>query len=119
MASRGLQEAITAGETRTYAHERGAFDREHAGRQSVAIAALRSGRSHLAVDGTVSNDAAGLAVDIARSGCGADLVRDLAAMSGPLGSTEPHLLLGSGRPSDPRAFARADHRDHAHVGWDG
>ena len=54
-----------------------------------------------------------------RTGRCADLVRELAAMTGPLRSTELIYCWDPDGPSDPRGFARADHCDHMHVGWDG
>jgi hypothetical protein len=38
---------------------------------------------------------------------------------GRLGSTEPIYGWDPDSPADPRSFARADHCDHIHVGWDG
>ncbi len=67
-------------------------------RHTVVITALRSDHSTYTVDGTVSNHAAGRAMDIGavdgeicrgtRTGRCADLVRELAAVTGPLRSTE-------------------------------
>ena len=88
------------------------------------ITALRSDHSRFSVDGTVSNHSAGRAMDIGafdgegcrgtRTGRCADLVRELAAMSGPLRSTE---LIYCWDPDGPGA--RADHCDHIHVGFGG
>src|SRR5262245_15256518 len=95
---------------------------------SVVITALRSDHSTLTVDGNVSNHSAGRAMDIGavdgevcrgtRTGRCADLVRSLAAASGPLRSTELIYCWDPDGASDPRGFARADHCDHIHVGWD-
>ena len=38
-------------------------------------------------------------------------------MTGELRSTELIYCWDPDGPSDPRGFARADHRDHIHVGW--
>jgi hypothetical protein len=54
-----------------------------------------------------------------RTGRCATLVRELAAMTGPLRSTELIYCWDPDGPGDPRGFARADHCDHVHVGWDG
>ena len=53
-----------------------------------------------------------------RTGRCADLVRELAAVTGPLRSTELIYCWDPDGPADPRGFARADHCDHIHVGWD-
>ena len=54
-----------------------------------------------------------------RTGRCADLVRELAAIKGPLRSTELIYCWDPDGPADPRGFARADHCDHIHVGYDG
>jgi len=46
------------------------------------------------------------------------LMRELAAVTGPLRSTELIYCWDPDGSSDPRGFARADHCDHIHVGWD-
>ena len=96
---------------------------------SVVVTALRSDHSRFTVDGNVSNHSAGRAMDIGavdgevcrgtRTGRCADLVRELAAVRGELRSTELIYCWDPGGPSDPRGFARADHCDHIHVGFDG
>lgn len=96
---------------------------------SVVITALKSDHSRYTVDGAVSNHAAGRAMDIgavdgetcqgARTGACADLVRELAAVKGPLRSTELIYCWDPDGPNDPRGFARADHCDHIHWGIDG
>jgi hypothetical protein len=48
----------------------------------------------------------------------ADLVRELAAVHGPNRSTEL-IYCWDPDPADPNMFARADHCDHVHLGWDG
>jgi hypothetical protein len=98
-------------------------------RHTVVITALRSDHSRFTADGRVSNHSAGRAMDIGavdgeacrgtRTGRCADLVRELAAMSGPLRSTELIYCWDPDGPGDPRGFARADHCDHIHVGFDG
>ena len=96
---------------------------------SVVITALKSDHSRYTVDGAVSNHAAGRAMDIGavdgeicrgtRTGRCADLVRELAAVQGPLRSTELIYCWDPDGRDDPRGFARADHCDHIHVGFDG
>jgi hypothetical protein len=98
-------------------------------RHTVLVTALRSDHSTYTVDGTVSNHSAGRAMDIGavdgevcrgiRTGRCADLVHELAAVSGPLRSTELIYCWDPDGAADPRGFARADHCDHVHVGWDG
>ena len=98
-------------------------------RHGVVITALKSDHSHYTVDGAVSNHSAGRAMDIGavdgetcrgiRTGRCADLVRELAAVHGPLRSTELIYCWDPDGPADPRGFARADHCDHIHVGFDG
>ena len=95
---------------------------------SIVVTALKSDHSTYTVDGNVSNHSAGRAMDIGavdgevcqgtRAGHCADLVRELAALKGPLRSTELIYCWDLDGP-DPRGFARADHCDHIHVGWDG
>ena len=46
------------------------------------------------------------------------LARELAAITGPLRPTELIWCADPDGPSDPRGFARADHCDHVHAGWD-
>src|SRR4051794_30606497 len=99
-----------------------------AGRHTVVVTALRSDHSTYTVDGNVSNHSAGRAVDIGavdgevcrgtRTGHCAQLVHELAALTGELRSTELIYCWDPDGPADPRGFARADHCDHIHVGWD-
>jgi hypothetical protein len=49
----------------------------------------------------------------------ANLVRELAAVTGELRSTELISCWDPDGPTDQRGFARADHCDHIHVGYDG
>ena len=89
----------------------------------VVITALRADHH----PGT--NHEAGRAMDIGavddeictggREGACADLVRELAAVEGPLRSTELIYCWDPDGPADPRSFARADHCDHIHWGIDG
>ena len=98
-------------------------------RHSVVIIALKSDHSPYTVNGTVSNHSTGRAMDIGivddevcrgtRTGRCARLVRELAAVKGPLRSTELIYCWDPDGPADPRGFARADHCDHIHVGYDG
>src|SRR4051812_30813607 len=91
------------------------------GRHTVIITALR--RDHY--PGT--NHEAGRAMDIGavdheicrgtRTGSCADLVRELAAVTGPTRSTEL-IYCWDPDPTDPGMFARADHCDHIHWGMD-
>jgi hypothetical protein len=97
-------------------------------RHSIVITALRSDHSRTTVDGAVSNHAEGRAMDIGevdgevcrgiRTGACAELVRALARIEGPLRSTELIYCWDPDGPGDPRGFARSDHCDHMHVGWD-
>ena len=98
-------------------------------RHSVVIIALKSDHRYYTVNGTVSNHSTGRAMDIGtvdheicrgtRTGHCAQLVRELAAIHGPLRSTELIYCWDPDGPADPRGFARADHCDHIHVGYDG
>jgi hypothetical protein len=95
---------------------------------TVVVTAMKSDHSTLTVDGNVSNHSADRAMDIGsvdgevcrgtRTGRCADLVRELAAVTGPLRSTELIYCWDPDGRADPRGFARADHCDHIHVGWD-
>jgi hypothetical protein len=97
-------------------------------RHSIVITALRSDHSTYTVDGNVSNHSAGRAMDIGavdgetcrgtRAGSCANLVRELAAVHGPLRATELIYCWDPDGPADPRGFARADHCDHIHWGMD-
>lgn len=46
------------------------------------------------------------------------LAVELAAIEGPMRSTELIYCFDPDGPADPRGFARADHCNHVHVGWD-
>ena len=91
-------------------------------RHRVVITALRADHA----PGT--NHEAGRALDIGavdgeicggdhRGPC-ADLVRELAAVEGPLRSSELIYCWDPDGPDDLRGFARADHCDHIHWGMD-
>jgi hypothetical protein len=89
---------------------------------TVVITALRADHH----PGT--NHEAGRAMDIGavdgeicrggRRGACAELVRELAAVEGPLRSTELIYCWDPDGPADPRGFARADHCNHIHWGMD-
>jgi hypothetical protein len=91
-------------------------------RRTVVITALQSDH----YPGT--NHEAGRAMDIgavdgeicrgARAGPCAELVRELAAVEGPLRSTELIYCWDPDGSADPRGLARADHCDHIHWGMD-
>ena len=94
-----------------------------ASRHTITITALSADHR----PGT--NHEAGRAIDIgavdgeicrgARTGPCAQLVRELARVKVPARSTELIYCWDPDGPRDPRGFARADHCDHIHVGWDG
>ncbi|HKH17226.1 MAG TPA: hypothetical protein VKA57_06840 [Solirubrobacteraceae bacterium] len=75
-----------------------------------------------------TNHEAGRAMDIGavdgepcdgrRSGACAQLVRELAAIDGPLRATELIYGWDPDGPADTRGFARAEHCDHIHWGMD-
>jgi hypothetical protein len=97
-------------------------------RHTIVVTALRSDHSTFTVDGGISNHSAGRAMDIGavngevcrgtRTGPCAVLVRELAAVEGPLRATELIYCWDPDGPGDPRGFARADHCDHIHWGLD-
>jgi hypothetical protein len=99
------------------------------GSHRIIVTALRSDHSRTTVEGNVSNHSFGRAVDIGsvdgaichgtRSEPCSDLGRELAALHGPTRSTELIWCFDLDGPEDPRGFARADHCNHLHVGWDG
>ncbi|MBE2317820.1 transglycosylase SLT domain-containing protein [Solirubrobacter sp. CPCC 204708] len=90
-------------------------------RRSIVVTSLRADHS----PGT--NHEAGRAFDIGavdgevcrggRRGACADLVRELAAVTGPTRSTEL-IYCWDPDPADPGMFARGDHCDHIHWGMD-
>jgi hypothetical protein len=91
-------------------------------RHTVVITALRADH----YPGT--NHEAGRAIDIGavdheicrgtRFGACAELVRELAAVTGATRSIELIYCWDPDGPLDPRGFARADHCDHIHWGMD-
>ena len=93
-----------------------------ADRHTIVVTSLR----HDHYPGT--NHEAGRAMDIGsvdgeicrggRGGRCAELVRELAAVTGPTRSTELIYCWDPDGAADPRGFARADHCDHIHAGWD-
>src|SRR3954454_8464498 len=95
---------------------------------ALMITALKSDHARTTVDGNISNHSVGRAMDIGavdgevcrgtRTGRCAELVREYAAMTGPLRSTELIYCWDPDGPADPRGFARADHCDHIHWGMD-
>jgi hypothetical protein len=98
-------------------------------RHSILVTALKSDHPTLTVDGNVSNHSARRAADVGavdgeirrgtRTGRYAELVHELAAVTGELRSTELIYCWDPDGPTDPRGFARSDHCDHIHAGWDG
>jgi hypothetical protein len=97
-------------------------------RHTVTISALRSDHSMLTVEGSVSNHYFGRAMDIsvvdgvsctdtAPSAPCAVLGRSLALLPAPAHPTELIYCFDLDGPGP--AFARADHCDHLHVGFDG
>ena len=96
---------------------------------SVTVTSLKSDHSLYTVSGGISNHSVGRAMDIGavdgeiclgtRTGACAQLVRQLAAVTGALRATELIYCWDPDGPGDPRGFARADHCDHIHWGMDG
>ena len=96
---------------------------------SVTVTSLKSDHSLYTVSGGISNHSVGRAMDIGavdgeichgtRAGACAQLVRQLAAVTGALRATELIYCWDPDGPGDPRGFARADHCDHIHWGMDG
>lgn len=94
---------------------------------ALVVTALRSDHSLYTSEGYVSNHAFGRAVDIGavdgeactgtRSGACGRLAVALAAVAGPLRSTELIYCFDPDGPLRPDAFARADHCDHIHIGY--
>jgi hypothetical protein len=97
-------------------------------RHSITISSLRSDHSMLTVDGGVSNHYFGRAMDISvvdgvpctdtsLSAPCARLGRTLALLPEPAHPSE--LIYCSDLDGPGPAFARADHCDHLHIGYDG
>jgi len=102
----------------------GAITQQH----TITISALRSDHSELTTEGNVSNHYYGRAMDIAAvdgvsctdtatSAPCAELGRTLAYLQGPLHPTELIYCFDLDGPGP--AFARSDHCDHVHAGYDG
>jgi len=102
----------------------GAITQQH----TITISALRSDHSELTTEGNVSNHYYGRAMDIAAvdgvsctdTAAGApcaELGRTLAYLQGPLHPTELIYCFDLDGPGP--AFARSDHCDHVHAGYDG
>lgn len=97
-------------------------------RHTIVVTALRSDHSYLTTAGFISNHANGRAVDIGvvdgqtctgtRAGACGRLTLEIAALSGVLRSTELIYCFDPDGPLSPGGFARADHCDHVHVGYD-
>jgi hypothetical protein len=95
---------------------------------SVPSTGVTGNASASTVDGNLSNHSAGRAMDIgavdgevcrgSRSGACEALVRELAAVDGPLRATGFIYCWDLDGPSDPRVFARVDHCDEIHWGMD-
>ena len=95
---------------------------------TLVVTALRSDHSLYTTEGNVSNHAFGRAVDIGavdgepctgtRSGACARLAVALAHVVGELRSTELIYCFDVDGPLSADAFARADHCDHIHVGYE-
>lgn len=95
---------------------------------AVIVTALRSDHSYYTSAGTVSNHAFGRAADIgsvdgelctgARAGACGRLAFALGALSGPLDPTELIYCFDPDGPLSPNGFARGDHCDHIHFGFD-
>jgi len=94
----------------------------------ITISALRSDHSQMTVDGNVSNHYFGRAMDIAAvdgvsctdvdpSAPCAQLGRTLSLLPAPLHPTELIYCFDLDGPGP--AFARSDHCDHVHAGYDG
>jgi Transglycosylase SLT domain len=98
-------------------------------RHALVVTALRSDHPYLTTEGFVSNHAQGRAVDIGavdgercagtRAGACGYLALQFEALSGVLAPTELIYCFDPDGPSDPNGFARGDHCDHVHVGYDG
>jgi hypothetical protein len=98
-------------------------------RHVIVVTALRSDHSYLTTAGFVSNHSHGRAVDIGavdgrgctgtRTGACGRLALEIATLSGVLRSTELIYCFDPDGPLSPDGFARADHCDHIHAGYDG
>jgi hypothetical protein len=98
------------------------------GSHTLVVSALRSDHSLYTTEDNISNHAFGRAVDIGavdgerctgtRSGTCGRLAVEVAAIVGPLHSTELIYCFDADGPLSPDAFARADHCGHVHIGYD-
>lgn len=96
---------------------------------TLVVAALRSDHSVYTTEGNISNHSVGRAVDIeavdgeactgTRSGACGRVAVAIAGITGPLHSTELIYCFDPDGPLSADGFARADHCDHIHVGYDG
>jgi hypothetical protein len=95
---------------------------------TLIVTALRSDHSRYTSEGNLSNHTFGRAVDIGAvdgqrctgtrwGNCGR-LAVAIASVAGPLHSTELIYCFDPDGPLSADAFARADHCDHIHVGYD-
>jgi Transglycosylase SLT domain len=92
-------------------------------RHTVVITALRAdhypGTNHEAGRAMDIGAVDGQLCDGRRTGPCARLVHEFAAVEGEQRSTELIYCWDPDGPADARGFARTDHCDHVHVGWDG
>ena len=96
---------------------------------TIIVTAIRSDHSYLTVNGTVSNHSYGRAVDIgavdgevcigSRIGACGRLAIELASLGGALHSTELIYCFDPDGLASGDGFARADHCNHIHIGYDG
>jgi hypothetical protein len=96
---------------------------------SLIVTALRSDHSYYTSAGNVSNHTLGRAADIGavdgelctgtRVGACGRVAFVLGALSGPLDPTELIYCFDPDGPVNPNGFARADHCNHVHFGFDG
>ena len=97
-------------------------------RHTIVVTSLRSDHSYFTASGFVSNHAHGRAVDIGavdgepctgtRGGACGRLAVEIAAIHGVLRSTELIYCFDPDGPLSSDGFARADHCDHVHAGYD-
>ena len=97
-------------------------------RHTIVVTSLRSDHSYFTASGFVSNHAHGRAVDIGavdgesctgtRAGACGRLAVEIAAIHGVLRSTELIYCFDPDGPLNSGGFARADHCDHVHAGYD-
>ncbi len=96
---------------------------------SLIVTALRSDHSYYTTSGNISNHVLGRAADVGAvdgelctgtrvDACGR-LAVELASVSAPLDPTELIYCFDPDGPADPNGFARSDHCNHVHFGFDG